>query len=252
MPSINESLKDSKYLPDFHALFNRGGNGIAYLDSLSPFVQVTESSLTTSTATNSTNGTWAQVKKVAPVLKKGEKHFTPKEVYELKWLHNKGFKLNVDPAYLESQLSDFKTKLGLIKSEEYDMRNGVSEIASMVIRLENRKQYAKFREFYEQYPYTMGSRIDSILKSKSYLQLGKIAEFLADMPKEATEAMKEYTKNTDKLCGKQAIFYIIADKKDFQKTEKRRDPILLAQSPFGHFWQILGAWDSEMLLLENL
>jgi len=64
--------------------------------------------------------------------------------------------------------------------------------------------------------------------------------------------MKNYNKATDKLCGKQAVFYIIANKKDFEKTDKRRDPILLAQSPFGHFWQILGAWDEECLIIEEL
>ena len=72
------------------------------------------------------------------------------------------------------------------------------------------------------------------------------------MPKEAVAAMKEYNKGCDKLCGKQAVFYIIADKKDFEKTNKRRDPILLAQSPFVNRWQILGAWDKEMLFLEEL
>ena len=64
--------------------------------------------------------------------------------------------------------------------------------------------------------------------------------------------MKQYNKHTDELCSKQAVFYIIADKKDFERTSQRRDPILLAQSPFGHFWQILGAWDKEMILIEEL
>ena len=30
------------------------------------------------------------------------------------------------------------------------------------------------------------------------------------------------------------------------------NPILLVQSPFGIYWQILGAWDKELVLLEEL
>lgn len=153
---------------------------------------------------------------------------------------------------LTLQLADFKDKLGLIKSEEYDMRRGVDEIASIITRLENRKKYAEVKEQYEEFPYTTTSKINALVKEQKHLKLGQVAQFLADMPKEATEAMKRYNKATNQLCGKQAVFYIIANKKDFEKTETRRDPILLAQSPFGHFWQILGAWDEEMLFLEEL
>ena len=98
----------------------------------------------------------------------------------------------------------------------------------------------------------MTTKINEILKAHDYLKLGQVAQFVADMPNEAIKAMKSYDEGVDKLCGKKAVFYIIADKKDFEKTQTRRDPILLAQSPFGHFWQIIGAWDREMLFLEEL
>jgi uncharacterized lipoprotein len=167
-------------------------------------------------------------------------------------LHDKVFTLNTDKDYVESQLADFKDKLNLLKSEEYDMRNGVEEISSVIIRLENRKKYPSVKSFYEDFPYTSTQKINELVKEHDYLKLGQVAQFLADMPREAVNVMKEYNRATEKLCGKQAVFYIIADKKDFQKSDKRRDPILLAQSPFGHFWQILGAWDKEMLLIEEL
>ena len=108
------------------------------------------------------------------------------------------------------------------------------------------------RSTFEKFPYTTNARIESVVKKHDNLQLGQVDQFVADMPDEAIEAMKEYNKATDKVCGKKAVFYIIADKKDFQKTQSRRDPILLAQSPFGHMWQILGAWDKEMLFLDEL
>jgi uncharacterized lipoprotein len=48
------------------------------------------------------------------------------------------------------------------------------------------------------------------------------------------------------------FFYVIAEEKSFKSAAEKRDPILLVQSPFGFYWQILGAWDKEMILLSEL
>lgn len=224
-----DSLEKSKFLPDFHtfrANNNSDFGGFVTIDSLS-------------------------APKQEPKPKKGTE-FSPKKVYELRLLNDDSFKLNVDPAYVEGQLQQFKDKLNLISLAEYDISRGTNEIASILARLENRKKYPKFEGFFNDFPYTTTSKIDELLEKHDYLQLGKVEAFLADMPKDATETMKEYTNQTQELCGKKPIFYIIASKEDFKKVAKRRDPILLAQSPFGHVWQILGAWDKEMLFLEEL
>jgi len=204
----------------------------------------------TGSSTNSVTAT-ATTKKPKEEIKEEDK-LTPKGVYNLKLLNDETFVLKTDPAYVDEQLNTFKDKLSLIKSEEYDMARGTREIASIVSRMENRKKYSEFKDFFEEFPYTTTGKIEDLVKAHGYLKLGQVAQFVADMPKEAVEKMKDYNKKTDKLCGKQAVFYIIADKKDFEKSNKRRDPILLAQSPFGHFWQILGAWSDEMLFLGEL
>jgi len=170
----------------------------------------------------------------------------------MKFLNDDTYKLNTNAEYVDGQISDFKDKLALLKKEEYDMRNGVAEVSSILVRMENRKKYAEHKDFFEQYPYTTTAKIAELVKIHSHLKIGQIAQFVADLPKDAVEVMKEYNKTTQKLCEKDAVFYIIANKEDFKKSEKRRDPILLAQSPFSHTWQILGAWDEEMLLLEEL
>ena len=216
----------SKYLPDFYTLSDSwSGSSIAL---------------------------WTDSNIAVTKISEAKEKITPKGVYDLKMLNDKNFRLNTTPEYVDKQLADFKVKLSLIKSEEYDMRRGVNEISSIVTRLENRKKYETVKNIFEEYPYTMTTKINEILKAHDYLKLGQVAQFVADMPNEAIKAMKSYDEGVDKLCGKKAVFYIIADKKDFEKTQTRRDPILLAQSPFGHFWQIIGAWDREMLFLEEL
>lgn len=177
---------------------------------------------------------------------------TPKGVYELKTLHDESFVLKTGTEYLDDQIETFKEKLGMIKASEFDMNYGTTEIGSILMRLENRKKYEEFKEFFEEFPYTTTNKIKDLVKEHNHLKLGQVQQFLADMPKEAVDVMKKYNTNCTKICEKKAVFYIIANKKDFEKTQTRRDPILLAQSPFGHFWQILGAWDEEMILLEEL
>lgn len=251
VPSL-AMVEKMTHLPDFRTIGN-GDGGWQGSSSSDGIVQwIGTNTLTVSdTGTASTGIVAMPVETKKTSSKKEKAGITPKRVYDMQMLHDKGFKVNMDPKYVDGQIADFKAKLGLMKNPKYD-HMAQSEIGSILIRMENRKKYPKVRTTFEKYPYTTNRRILSVLKNHDNLKLGEIAQFVADMPKEATEAMKEYNFATNELCGKKAVFYIIADKKDFQKKDTRRDPILLAQSPFGHFWQILGAWDEEMLFLEEL
>lgn len=240
--AIND-IKETKYLHDFYKLYNRGGSNFDTLGNSWTTISTTSGGLI---ATQDT-GIIKEKKK-----EEDKKKLSPKEIFQLKTLDNKGFKINTNKQYIEDQINSFKDKLDMLRSDDFDMRNGVIEVASIILRMENRKKYPEFEKFYGQFPYTSTGKISDLVKEHDYLKIDGVSAFLADMPKEASDTMKEYTKQTEKLCGKKPVFYIIADKKDFEKTDKRRDPILLAQSPFSHAWQILGAWDEEMLLLEDL
>ncbi len=245
--SAHEMLEKATHLIDF--IKDTGGGLSGESTWTENYAVLTEISTGAITSVMSNNGKGGE--KPKPVEKPKEE-LTPKGIYKLKMLNDEGFKMKTDPVYLDEQIDTFKEKLGMIKKTDWDMNRGTTEIASILKRFENRKKYADFKEFYEEFPYTTTARINDLVKEHSYLKLGQVEQFLADMPKEAVDTMKRYTKETEKLCGKKPIYYIIAKKKDFEKSEKRRDPILLAQSPFGHFWQILGAWDEEMLLIEEL
>lgn len=229
------NIRESKYLPDFKKIIS----GNMFENSVQDFV-----------FTQDTNGGTVaipQQKKKTP-----KKKLTPKDVFDLKLLNDESFSINTNDKYVDEQIVNFKNKLKLIKSEEYDMQRGVEEIGSVLIRMENRKKYKEFKDFFDKFAYTTNTKIKALLDKQEYLKLGQVAQFIADMPNEAVDVIKEYEENVIKLCNKKPVFYIMADKKDFKKTDSRRDPILLAQSPFGHFWQILGAWDKEMLFLEEL
>ncbi len=253
VPSMGNVAKLT-HLPDFKDM-GHGGAWSGSDNSLQTWTQSTGIITISDVASNTVNGASGTGVVSMPATKtakqKEKDKLSPKRVYDMRMLHDKGFKLNMNPAYVDKQIADFKAKLAMMKDPQYDYR-GSNEIGSILLRMENRKKYPKVKATFEKYPYTTNKRIESVLKNHDYLQIGEVSQFLADMPAEATEAMKDYNLATTELCGKKAVFYIIADKKDFKKTNSRRDPILLAQSPFGHFWQIIGAWDEEMLFLEEL
>lgn len=186
--------------------------------------------------------------------KKAEKpEITPKNLYKLEALNTPDLQLNCDPAYIEKQVALVSRKAKLIlKKDAPKVAYGKSEVESLGERLQNRSQYAEHREFFEQYPYTTSNQIETVVKGYKNLRTERVEAFVPDLPEEAIEAMEKYNEHTRKICGKRAVFYIIADRKDFEKQTTKRDPVLLAQSPFGLVWQIIGAWDEEMVLLESL
>lgn len=178
---------------------------------------------------------------------------TPKELYNLKSLNLPDMKLNCDLDYLdrESALLERKAKL-ILKKDSAKIRYGKEEVESLVLRLQNRKKYLEHKDFFEAYPYTTSVQIKQTVDGYNNLRVRRVEEFIPDLPSEAIDAMEQYNQRCRQLCGKTAVYYIIADKKDFEVQAAKRDPVLLAQSPFGLVWQILGAWDEEMVLLEEL
>lgn len=233
--SALERIKDDPFLPDFHR------NREFSLDDNTIYAMTTNEIVSTAKKIEASKKT-----------KEEKLQLTPKGVYELEMLNEKAFKIKMEPKYIDDQVKDFKRRLGMLSKARSDMSNGAIEIASILMRLENRRKYGQYKTYFDQFPYTLTSKIEQVLKEHNHLKLGQVEEFVPDLPTEAVDVMTEYSQKVKQLCLKKAVFYIIAKKTDFKQKSHRRDPILLAQSPFGHFWQILGAWDEEMLFLEEL
>lgn len=125
------------------------------------------------------------------------------------------------------------------------------EIKALIERLENRKKYIDHKEFFERFQNTNDEKINNLLE-KYELVKNTSDIFVPEFPSEAIKVMSEYTEKCMEICGKKPLFYVIATEDSFKQTFGRRDPILLVQSPFGFYWQVLGAWDKEMLILGEL
>jgi len=147
---------------------------------------------------------------------------------------------------LQDKIEILEYKRDLI-TQKYSKR----EVEAMIERLENRKKWDKFKKFFDGYQNTTDEKIDDLL-DKYDLVMKTSDLFVPEFPDVAIQTMKSYTDNMMKLCKKKPVFYVIAEPDKFRKAYEKRDPILLVQSPFGFYWQILGAWDKEMMLLSEL
>jgi hypothetical protein len=147
---------------------------------------------------------------------------------------------------LDNKIEILEYKRDLI-TQKYSRR----EVEGMIERLQNRKQWEKFKKFFDGYQNTTDEKIDNLLERYD-LVMNTSDLFVPEFPDVAIQTMKSYTNNMMKLCKKKPVFYVIAEPDKFRKAYEKRDPILLVQSPFGFYWQILGAWDKEMMLLSEL
>lgn len=125
------------------------------------------------------------------------------------------------------------------------------EVVALIERLENRKKWNDHKAFFNEFQNTTDEKIEQLL-DKYDLVMQTSDLFVPEFPDDAIAVMKAYTEEMNRLCGKKPVFYVIAEPDKFRKAYEKRDPILLVQSPFGFYWQILGAWDKEMLLLSEL
>jgi hypothetical protein len=155
---------------------------------------------------------------------------------------------------VDEKIALLKDKISLIH-ENYQAKRDVSLLLTM---LQNRKKYYDkatdgqiFWQYFAKYDITNEAKIN-ILLTKYSLVMEKSDIFIPEFPVDAINAMKEFSEKCKELCDKEPRFYVIATKESFKKNYEKRDPILLAQSPFGFYYHILGAWDEEMLYLPEL
>lgn len=218
--------------------FSAGGNSASFdgdsgFDGESNIMNISPASNGTTTVAIDDN-----IQKLPP-----KRTYKPKEVFgELERVPTK-----VDLENLDDKILVLNMKKDFIRNNQYAKK----EVIDMVTRLENRKQYEEHKSFFERFDNTTTEKINDLI-NKYELVLKPSDLFIPSFPDDAIKIMDEYIKTVKKMCGKKPIFYVIAEAEKFKKENDRNDPILLVQSPFGIYWQILGAWDEELVLLSEL
>lgn len=151
-----------------------------------------------------------------------------------------------------------KIKMIKQKRELITQHYAAAEMDALLACLENRRKYdmrggdgQTYREFFSRFDATDQLKIDALCK-KHDLVMKEADIFIPEFPADATQVMTDVTSKFKELCGKKPRFFVIANKDQFRSADGKRDPILLVQSPFGFYYYVCGAWDSEMLYLPEL
>ncbi len=155
---------------------------------------------------------------------------------------------------LDDKIAILEAKRDLIRQH-----HAATEVEGLVLCLQNRKKYDQrskeagvtYREYFSHFDPTDQRHIEALCQRHN-LVMKEADIFVPELPADATRTMERFTKVCEELCGKKPRLYVIANSTQFRDAYGKRDPILLAQSPFGFYYYVLGAWDEEMLYLPEL
>ena len=113
--------------------------------------------------------------------------------------------------------------------------------------LKSRKKYAKNEKLFN-WPVTVNEKIDDLCKNYK-LMVSPLSTNYKNIPMEAVDEIEKFSEAYSKVCDDMPEFKLIMDQGG---KEQKKDPILLAASPFGSWWYVLGAWDKEVEYVDDL
>ncbi|MFW9872103.1 MAG: hypothetical protein ACFFG0_03300 [Candidatus Thorarchaeota archaeon] len=113
--------------------------------------------------------------------------------------------------------------------------------------LQARKKFEKYKHLFK-WEITNREMIDKLCK-KYKVMMVSFQNYYKNIPKEGVDEIKKFGEAFENVSNNDPVFKLIVD--DGGK-ETKKDPILLAASPFGNWFYILGAWDKEVEIVDKL
>lgn len=121
--------------------------------------------------------------------------------------------------------------------------------------LKNRQKYLETRDKYPlDWAITTTEAIDDLCK-RYKLKVVPLKQFYTLVPKEGLDEMKKYSKAYKAMTGDEPIYELVVKDTPPANEERRkkdRDPILVANSPLGNHLFILGVWDDEVAIVDEI
>lgn len=123
-----------------------------------------------------------------------------------------------------------------------------------LIFLKARKAGIKQKTNFHWAPTTLSLCNDLVKKYK--LAFVDFNSYAKNIPMEAIDELEAFLKEYAKVSDSKPVLKLIIDDApaapDKPSRERKKDPILLASSPFGKYFYILGAWDKEVEIVDGL
>lgn len=113
--------------------------------------------------------------------------------------------------------------------------------------LKSRLKYSKYKDLFL-WQITTNKMIGDLC-TKYKVQIVSFQSYSRNVPNEALDELEKFSNAYSKVRNTAPELKLIID---VGGKETSKDPILLAGSPFGRWWYILGAWDKEVEIVDDL
>lgn len=153
-------------------------------------------------------------------------------------------------ADLEPKIKAVKERMSIL--EQHLSPEHLKDEMRTLWYLENRLKYLKTRKKNPiDWAMTTRPAIEDLCK-RYKLKTVPLKQYYTLVPKEGLAELERYTKAYAAVTGDNPIFELVIKDKPEETRKKDRDPILLANSPLGNFMMILGAWDDEVEIVDEI
>lgn len=150
---------------------------------------------------------------------------------------------------LDEKIKSVQERIGIL--EEHLDADHLKDERRVLFYLQNRQKYLKTKTKYPlDWAMTTREAVDDLCKNYK-LKTVPLKQFYTLIPNLGLKEMKRYTSVYKAITGDEPIFEVVV--KDIPETKKKdRDPILLANSPLGNFLFVLGVWDDEVEIVDEI
>jgi hypothetical protein len=144
---------------------------------------------------------------------------------------------------IDQQIKIVQKRIRILEEQNCNVRDEKEALGY----LKARSKYKSNKKYFK-WAITNQEMVDKLQK-KYKVQLVSFAAYVKCVPNEALDELEKFMKAYRKVGKEDPELKLITD---YQGPEHRRDPILLARSPFGRWWYVLGAWDKEVEIVDDL
>lgn len=131
---------------------------------------------------------------------------------------------------------------------DYAGLNPGSDETQALRYLKARKKFEKHKALF-QWPATTSDLINKLCTTYK-VQKVSLGGYYKCVPAEGVAEIKKFGEAFYKVTEDgDPVFYLIVD---VGGKEQKKDPILYAESPFGNWYYVLGAWDKEVEIVDEL
>ena len=177
-----------------------------------------------------------------PIVEEKETRIKKKPVEVVKDIVAELPKMNM--ANLKKQIKIVQRRMMLLE-EELDVNPTDEKEALEYLRA--RLKWEKYGKYFR-WSITTNELLDKLIKTYE-LRNVSFSGYYKSIPNEAIDELEHFIKYWKKVCKKEPEVRLIIDEGG---EEEKKDPILLAHSPFGKWWYILGAWDKEVEYVDDI